>query len=105
MERLENKGTDYYAKGRKVMPILVAGPIQFSYEFPSGQEPDAFLHASLEKITGKAMNKLALQKVPDAYLFRGLTVREPEQNVADSTAPARNMRHGFILYFRTEYLE
>ena len=102
MERLENKGTDYYVKGRKVRPILVGGPVQFSYEFPNDQEPDEFLHASLEKITGKAIDKLALQKVPDAYLFRGLTVREPEQNVADGVIPARNMRHGFILYFRTE---
>jgi hypothetical protein len=104
MERLENKGIDYYIKGQKVRPILVAGPIQFSYEFPEGQDPDAFLNASLEKITGKAIDKLSLPKVPDAYLFRGLTVREPEQIVADGVVPARNMRHGFIMYFRTEIL-
>jgi len=101
MKRLENKRTDYYADGRKVRPILVAGPVQFSYEFPIGQDPDTFLQTTLEKITAKAIEELALQKAPDAYLFRGLTVTEHEQKVADGILPARNIRHGFILYFRT----
>lgn len=105
MERLENKGTDYYVKGLRVRPILVGGPIQFSFEFPNEQNPDDFLYANLQGITGRAIDHLALEKVPDACLFRGLTIREPEQRVADGLIPARNMRHGFILYFRTEPLE
>ena len=104
MEKLENKGKDYFAGGKKVIPILVAGPVQFSYEFPTGQNPDEVLHASLEGITTTAMDRMALQKAPDAYLFRGLTISEPEQEVPDGVLPARKIRHGFILYFRTEPL-
>jgi hypothetical protein len=104
MERLKYKRPNYYVGEERVRPILVAGPIDFSYEFPNGQDPDAALEGALEKITGIAVKKCALERVPDAYLFKGISVIQPKEMVPDGILPARNMRHGSLFFFQTEAL-
>ena len=105
MKRLEYRRPDYYVEGERVRPILVAGPIDFSYEFLDDQDPDAVLEGALEKITGMAVKKCALERVPDAYLLKGISVMQPEEIVPDGVLSARNMRHGSLFFFRTEALE
>tara|TARA_Y100000310_G_C19970441_1_gene485216 strand:+ start:42 stop:359 length:318 start_codon:yes stop_codon:yes gene_type:complete len=105
MKLLEYKKSNYFVDGKKVRPILVGGPVDFSYEFRDDEDPDELLEEALEKITSVAMNKLALEKVPDAYLYKGIAVRQPEMSVADGKVPARNMRHGSLFYFRTEIVK
>jgi hypothetical protein len=102
MKQLEYNAPDYFIEGVEVIPTLVGGPVGFSYEFQEGQDPNQVLMNALEKITAEAITKWDLWRVPDAYLFTGLTVKEEELIVADGTVPARNMRHGSLLFFRTE---